>query len=136
MTGSERIGRGFRRVGISLLFISGTAGVLLAAVFAWPYFELPIIWCSATSSYEVVHPTSSPDAEFTRLSTLCPQGGQSDPLGIRASITRKEVQAVFDGHASHLLNAARTVAFGAIIGGLLWGLCELMSWMIRGFMRD
>lgn len=135
-TRSDRIRRGLRRVGISLAGCSLLIGSFGAFVTISDYFSPPTVWCAATSSLEAIHVSSDLNAEHARLMALCPRSAADMALGIGDDISQKQIRGAIERHQGLPYQALIPIGFSSAAAALLWGLCETLSWIIRGFMLD
>lgn len=136
LSATARVRRGFRRLGIVAAGVSVLIGGIAAFAYLRDYLDGPMVYCGSGRGYERVLPSSDREAEFIRLTTLCPPDRTELVLGMSSPVNRAAIQSALDGNASMPGYAVSAAAAGVAVGAALWAVLELLSWLIRGFMRE
>jgi len=136
LSAAARVRRGFRRLGV----VAASGSVLIGGVFAFSqvrdYVDGPKVYCGGGRGFEKVHASADREAEFIRLTTLCPPSSSDLLLNMPSLISRAAIREAVNQNAELPGYAAWSFLGGVASGAALWGALELLSWLIRGFMRE
>lgn len=148
MKAGDRVKRGFRRLAFVVVAIGITLGVSVLAYYSAIFSGPPMASCPSWAGFGSlkVDINSPIGTEVERLSALCSQGQKprdwfADAMRRRSDADR---QQSLELEVNSAIYRTRPDYFtGLLFSGLLIGVAaalacafEILSWIIRGFLRD